>query len=348
MKNPNPKVKVSILSLAVVISISAFGCAKKKIEVAESIADIQKREGMPVTVITAAKIDLESIERSGGTVEGYQQAVLNAGIPATVSSFAVSVGSYVEKDAVIMNLTPSYASNYTIAKANAESIQKSQERAQALASQGGLPQEMLDLIQTGVVAAKEGLEAARKTENIVAPFSGTVVEVYSTLNSLVWPGKELVKISSMGRVRVKLNVSEAIVSRFAQGQKAIIRLESGDITGKVEKVSLAGDESNHVFTVEAVFDNASKKLRPGIYAAVDVIVAKRTGVIALPVETVIAEGTNKYVYVVDGGTAKKRDVKVGIRGGDYYEITSGLTENESVVASGSSLLSDGIKVRVVE
>ncbi|MBN2036260.1 MAG: efflux RND transporter periplasmic adaptor subunit [Chitinispirillaceae bacterium] len=336
------------LLAGIIACVVVFGCSKKDKTVSESISDIQKREGIPVTVITAEAGDLAAIERCGGTVEGYRQTVLTASIPAKVASIPVAVGRKVAADALLMKLDPYTPSSLAIAKAAAESVKKSKERVQTLAEQGGVPQEALDNLETGIVTAQENLEAARKAEEIHAPFAGTIVEIYPEVNTVVSPGTKLVKISSLSRVRVDAEVSEAVISRFARGQTAIAVIRGNTVKGKVENVSLAADESSHSFTVETVFENAGAKLRPGMYLSLDVIVETRSNVLALPMETIITEGSSKYVYVVKGTAASKRTVTTGIRGGDLLEIIEGVSVGEKVVSSGASLLSDGARVKVVE
>jgi membrane fusion protein, multidrug efflux system len=339
--------------IAGLIGIVAFslvvlsGCTRKQ-EKPQSAADIQKREGIPVTVMTISRGDLEAVELAGGTIEGYQQSVLSASIPAVISSIRVSVGQAVEKDAVLITLDPNSTSPYAIAQAGYQSTEKSLERTKALAEQGGVSQDVVDQLNSAYAIQKAGLEGARKMETILAPFAGTIVELNQPVYTVASPGKALVKIAALGRIRVKMNISEALIDRYKTGQKAIIETDTDTLPGKVEKVSLAADESNHIFIVETVFDNTKRKFKPGMYVAVKVVVDKRPSVLSLPMETVIAEGVEKYVYTVENGVARKAPLTVGIRGGDHLEILSGLTDNAVVVTSGASLLSDGLKVKIVQ
>jgi multidrug efflux pump subunit AcrA (membrane-fusion protein) len=84
-----------------------------------------------------------------------------------------------------------------------------------------------------------------------------------------------------------------------------------------------------------------------MYVPVKVITENRQNVITLPMDAVISEASEKYVYIIADGVAKKSVVSLGIRSGDVYEITDGVRDGDDVVLSGSSLLSDGTKVRIV-
>jgi RND family efflux transporter MFP subunit len=333
----------------VALSLILASCGKKEQDKNESIADIQKREGVPVTVVKVEKGTLAAFDRMGGTVEGYDQAVLSAGLPATILSLDAVVGQRVEKDAVLAKLTPTMASPYNMAKANYETVEKSVNRVKSLAQEGGVAQDVVDQVETGYTMAKENLEGARKAENVIAPFAGTVVEVYETANSVVGPGAKIVKIASLDRVRVKLAVTEAVIANFRAGQKAYLITTADTMTGVVERVPLAADEANHTFAVEAVFANRGGALRPGMYVTVDVVTREKKNVCVLPMEAVQSEGDRKYVYVVGTDqTARKTAVVVGLRGGSNYELISGVNAGDQVVWQGASNVNDGTKVKVVE
>jgi RND family efflux transporter MFP subunit len=116
----------------------------------------------------------------------------------------------------------------------------------------------------------------------------------------------------------------------------------------VEKVSLAADEGSHTFTVETVFDNKKGRFRPGMYVTVDIVTREIDDALALPMESVISEGAQKYVYVLDNDTARRQSVTVGIRGGTEYQIAEGAAEGAQVVYRGAGNLSDGMKVKVIQ
>ena len=81
-------------------------------------------------------------------------------------------------------------------------------------------------------------------------------------------------------------------------------------------------------------------------ARVNVAVDAREDVIAVPDAALQAEDGQAYVYVVDQGTAHKRPVEVGLSGGGWTEILSGLAPGEQVVISGQAAVANGARVRV--
>lgn len=152
-------------------------------------------------------------------------------------------------------------------------------------------------------------------------------------------------IARIDKIRVPIVVSDILINKFKNGQKAIA---ADSIPGSIGKVALSGQQSTHTFIIEALFDNPGKVLKPGMYVPVKVIVDKKEDVISLPIEVVLSEGKEKFVYVVKDLQAKKVPVSVGIRGEERLEIVSGVSEGDMVVVSGSSVLADGVRVKIVD
>ena len=74
---------------------------------------------------------------------------------------------------------------------------------------------------------------------------------------------------------------------------------------------------------------------------------RRQSVVAVPVDALVDQGEETFVYVVEGGRALRRPVETGILDGDQVEIVSGLDPGETVVVTGQDNLFDGARVRPV-
>jgi membrane fusion protein, multidrug efflux system len=340
-----------ISSVSLLLASSFFlltGCAAKKTEEkAESISDIQRREGVPVRIIAAKDTSIEEYEMLGGTAEGYIQTTLSAGMAGKISVLNVKVGDFIAQDASLMTIAPDMPQNYEVVKQQVENAQKSKDRITALAAQGGVPQQVIDDVNTSLFVAKEGLESVRKSQFVLAPFSGTIVNVFQMINSIVGHSTDLATIAKIEKIRVPLTVSDIMINRFKIGQKAFAVTGTDTIEGMIEKVALAGVDANHTFKVEAVFENPKRILKPAMYVPVKVITATKANAITLPLDAVIADGSRKYVYIINGDVATSSNVATGIRSGNVFEIVAGVQVNDKIVVSGSSLLFDGTKVKVV-
>ncbi|MBN1759307.1 MAG: efflux RND transporter periplasmic adaptor subunit [Chitinispirillaceae bacterium] len=346
-----PAAGFSMILLSVCLTaLLCAGCSRGKSSSsapAESISDIQKREGVPVRVVTVDRTDLKLYEYVGGTAEGFYQTTLTAGIPGTITSVNVAIGSNVKKGASLMKIEPAIPQNYDLVKQQFENAEKSRKRVSALAEEGAVSQEIIDQVDIGYSTAKEGLDIVRKNQFVVAPISGTVLDILLQTNNNVHPGAELVTIADVRKIRVPVTVSDLLINRFHKGQRAEAVIDGDTITGQVDRIPLSGNQSTHTFTIDVVFDNPDIRIKPGMYLKLRIVTGVKEGAITLPMDAVIIEGTDKSAYIVIGGIAKKIAVTAGDRSGDRLEITGGVDEGAQVVVSGAGLLSDGTKVKIV-
>jgi RND family efflux transporter MFP subunit len=338
--------KYTIAALTFVVLMT--GCAKKQTAKAESIADIQKREGSPITIIEATKGEIKSFDVTGGSVEGIRQATLVCNTPGIIESLFVSTNDAVKEGQPLLRIRPDIPSQLDITKSQYENAEKSLERIEALFKEGGASQEMLDQVRSGYTAAKAVYISAQKSEILASPFNGIVAQIYKPLYRNADRGNPLIDIASIDQVRIKMLVNESSIMKYEVGQVAYAISNKDTLIGKISLVSIAGSDGNHAFNVEAQFNNSGLRLRPGMFVSVNTIVEKKSGVVVLSMDAVIKEGKTSYVYAIEGGVAKKINITTGIRGGNYYEIKDGLKGGEQVVLTGSSALSDGMKVKIIK
>ena len=112
----------------------------------------------------------------------------------------------------------------------------------------------------------------------------------------------------------------------------------------VSRISYALDEATRTMLVEADMQNTDLTLRPGMYATAKIGVEKKTGALLVPVEAIVMEKTNAFLFTTADGKAKKTAVKLGFNDGVRAEIASGATEQDRVLLAGKMTLTDGQSV----
>ncbi|HEY3447538.1 MAG TPA: efflux RND transporter periplasmic adaptor subunit [Myxococcales bacterium] len=200
-------------------------------------------------------------------------------------------------------------------------------------------------------AAVAEAEATLSYATILAPISGVVAQVATQEGETVSAGLNsptFVTIIDLNRLEVAAYVDEVDVGRVKVGQKASFTVDSfpeADFTGKVTAVYpralIQSNVVNYVTTV--AIENSEGRLKPDMTANVTVSLDEREGVLTVPDKALRREGGRTVVRVVDGATAATRSqpVKVGIRGGGFTEVLSGLGEGERVALSDPSSNSSG-------
>jgi multidrug efflux pump subunit AcrA (membrane-fusion protein) len=110
------------------------------------------------------------------------------------------------------------------------------------------------------------------------------------------------------------------------------------------------DPATHTFQLKIKIPNGEELLRPGMYAQTELDLEK-VNAIVVPYQAVLKlQGSNdRYVFINDGGVAKRVGVELGQRFDDRIEIISDeIKEGEELVVMGQSRLVDGVKIEVVE
>ena len=98
-------------------------------------------------------------------------------------------------------------------------------------------------------------------------------------------------------------------------------------------------------TVEAVGPPSS--VRPGGFVTIDIVRETRPEAVLLPRVAVIRELQDAHVFVVNGETAERRVVSLGLEENEHIEVLEGLEAGDQVIVAGQGGLKDGTKIRAI-
>jgi HlyD family secretion protein len=253
------------------------------------------------------------------------------------------------------------------AKANAALSGKTADRAAKLHESGSTAAADLDnargqadstasaaeAAQASLGQASANLDVARTSlsKSIVrAPFAGLVLETNVEQGEVVSPGVQLLRMADTSRMYVEADIDEADLGRVALGMPAEIALDAFPnqrLTGKLYEIAPSVNKDvrgSRSIAVKVSLD-PDPRLRVGMSADVDVIVATQRGVLWIPPNAVMGRGTDRTVYVAQAGRAVKRSIGTGVSTWERVEVTSGLGEGDRVIVTLSVPgLADGVPV----
>ena len=176
---------------------------------------------------------------------------------------------------------------------------------------------------------------------IRSPFSGFVLEKNVVAGQFIGPDQNLFTIADLSRVWVLADVYERDLASIRIGQTARMTTSAypgESFEGKVSFLYPSVSEQTRTLKIRIEFANASNRLKPGLYAEVD-LAGEGTGVLAVPADAVMDGGDRQYAFVVHDGTHfEPRLLKLGRSSDDYFEVLSGLAEGEQVVTSANFLI----------
>ncbi|NOK05079.1 efflux RND transporter periplasmic adaptor subunit [Myxococcus xanthus] len=327
-----------------------------------------------VRAITPATELSADVTRVTGQIRSKNEAVLGPQATGTISKMNVRVGDKVKKGQVLAVLD---ASNVAISVEQARAVKQaadaalelatsSLERTRKVAESGGVAAAGLDQAVIGqkqaaaqAAQAAAGLRLAEemlRDHSIIAPFDGVITARTKNIGDSVamTPSTPVFSIVDTTGLEVRAQVSESVVDKVRVGTKTQGTLSPSGARFDVQ-VSVVGavvDASNRTVEVLAdVVGEPSTALRPGALVELDfstVGQADDDKGLFLPTQAVSARGQEGFVWVVQDGTVRKRDVRVERVLPGYVRILQGLGADERVLADSSLDVKEGTAVRVVQ
>lgn len=194
--------------------------------------------------------------------------------------------------------------------------------------------------------AREG--RVREVLPVLSPVSGVVVEKKVVAGSPFQPGDVLFRIAPVDPIWVMASIYQIDLPLVRRGATVTIAnpyLDGGARRGRVAFVDPTLSPDTRTGNVRVEVANPRGDLKPGMFVDVtlDVVLGKR---LAIPESAVLPTGERRVVFIdLGGGRLAPRDVRLGARAGEWYEVLAGLKEGERVVVSGNFLVSSEAKLK---
>ncbi len=326
----------------------------------------------PVRVFKVRKQRISEKLVYTGTLEAWQKINVTPDVGGKIARIYVNEGDRVNKgqvlaeldtQTVILQLQQAEAS-LAVARARFLDAQTNLERMERLRQENAVSEQQYEQVRLAFEAAKAQLDQAQAAVNLArhsldvsimrAPFSGVVASKNANVGDVInpmmgsfSPTSGILTLVDFSRIKIRIDVSPADISRVAKGQTAILRVPSlpgEEFRGTVHVVNLAADPLTKKFGVEIAVENPQLVLRPGTFGEITLEVSTREDALVVPQKAILA---NEYVFVVENGKAIKRTVTLGLQNSLMIEVTSGLAEGEEVIVEGNFGLEDGAAVEII-
>lgn len=337
-------------------------------------------ERIPVEV---SPVELGSLEQSlsyNGDVEAECEVRVFSKVPDRIEKLYVDESAVVRKGnplADILATTLEQAlrgaeAELLAAQAQEANLRVELERYRQMLGKSAVSQQQFDAIDTQYRAARARLEQAEAMlksarsnlgdARITAPISGIIGKRYVEPGDMALPSQPLLTIVQMDRVKVSFEVTETDLGQIEIGQEAFVEVKSyphHPFRGKVATISPVLDPLTRMAEVEVLLDNPGHRLKPGMFARVEVRIGVIDNVIVVPRAAVI-ENTrlqtggdgeevikDYFVFVVDSNRAAQRKLTVQYVNDQHLAIDAGLTVGEQLVTLGQNMLRDSAAVVIV-
>lgn len=209
-----------------------------------------------------------------------------------------------------------------------QSIQKEKQTNQVQISQ----------INRSIQTMEKSLDILRNNKKnflITAPESGRLTSFEPVLGKTFQAGESIGKIDSKKGYKLTAEVDEFYLEKVREGLKGQIEFKGQNLEVLVTKV-IPEVKSGH-FTVELAFVSKEQiVLQDGLSFGVKLILSEKNKTLVLQKGSFNQETAGKWIFVVKGNKAVRRNIKLGRENPSYYEVLEGLKEGESVIISSYS------------
>jgi RND family efflux transporter MFP subunit len=199
-------------------------------------------------------------------------------------------------------------------------------------------------------ASAEQLKTRLGYARVVAPISGIITQKNVEAGDIVGTQTRLFTVADVSTLVARLQVSELEVAALRTGDVVALTVDalgSERVQGRIRRIFPAADSTTRLVPVEIALAG-SARLRPGYTVRATLALDRRDGALLVRSSAISGPAGARAVYIVTGGAVERRSVSVGGDMAGFSEILSGVSEGDSVIVSGTSMIREGAKARIVE
>ena len=331
--------------ILLVLAIAVTACGKKEADTAKDT----ENQIAKVKIATVSLRDVEQSQTFTATVEPEVKNNIAPASPGRIRNIFVEVGATVSKGQRIAQMD---AVNLANSETQIENLRRTYKRVAELFSVGGASQQELDNAKLQLDVAESNMKNLSENTYLHSPINGVVTARNYDVGDMFTGQLPLLTVMQINPVKLKINISESFYSKIKVGMQVDVKVdvfENETFPAKVSLIYPVIDERTRTFTVELKLSNPGSKVRPGMFARVNMNFGTEKHVVVPDRSVVKQSGSgSRFVFVYNDGKVKYTQIELGRRIGNEYELLSGVSNGEQIVVSCLNKLQDGMEVEVVK
>ena len=301
-------------------------------------------------LVETAPLAMSDISRElefSTTLQGWQTLNVSPSITGKIEHIYVEVGTNVAAGA---NLVRMDQNQYTNTKLTYTNLGVEMQRMESLRESGAVSQQVYDQTRLSYEQTKESLEFLEKNTFVKAPFAG-VISAKNYEDGELYSGQPILVLTQIYTLKALIAIPESYYPNVKKGMAVTLTSEiypGETFPATIDIVYPTVDPASHTFQARLRIPNSGLRLRPGIYVRTKMSMGMARAMV-VPYQAVLKlTGSNdRYVFLDEGGTAKRVFVTLGQRFDENIEVISDeLHEGDRLVVVGQAKLVDGSKLNV--
>ncbi|WP_221030085.1 efflux RND transporter periplasmic adaptor subunit [Actomonas aquatica] len=321
--------------------------------------------GQPTTAVSTAiaeKQEWHPYIHSIGTLSPVQGVTISAELEGAITSLPVENGAAVKEGDLLLTLdTTIETAQLEAAEARAELARLQRNRAKELIGKNTISQSELDSAVAQYAQSMADVAAIKATlakKAIRAPFSGRVGIRMVNLGQYVSRGTPLLPLQKLDEVFVDFYVPQRQLPQVGLGQSVNVMVDAFPdevFEATITAINPVVDSATRNVAVQATLANPAERLRPGMFAQLEVVLPDAEEVVVVPTTAIAYASYGNSVFVVetlkgeDGAEflgVRQQPVTLGVKRGDMVAVLSGLEGGEEVASTGVFKLRDHLPVQI--
>ena len=328
---------------AVACALALTGCGGGE----QTTAAVDSVQVAIVDVDVAHVLSVPQTRSYTANVEAFNINNISPSTSNRILTINVDVGDHVSAGQVLVTLDHAQADQLRI---NLEETERQYNRAVQLLQIGSGTQSAVDQLRTQLDAQRAQYRNVMDNTQLTSPISGVVTARNYDPGDMTGAQPVLTVGQITPAVKVVINVNETDLAVIRNGMSVDVAFDAypdEQFSGRITRVSPAVDVNTRTFPVEVQVNNSDGRLRPGMFARVSINIGTNDNVVVPDRAVVKQTGSNvKYVYVYSNGHVAFRQVQLGQRLDNAYELLGGINDGDTVVVAGQSLLNDGAAAQI--
>jgi cobalt-zinc-cadmium efflux system membrane fusion protein len=339
-----------------------------------------EKAAVEIETVKVSYRTLQSIHTAMGKVLAprTRMAIVTYPFTARIAEIHVGIGDWVVKDQKLLTLQSeevgAVKSEFFKGEADLELARTNYAREKRLFDHGVSAQKNLFAAEAGLKVAQATLNAIEKklhvlgfTEeevlslsethqvnpvvSVYAPIEGKIIKHQAVLGAMIDQSKELLTIMDPRLLWIDAEIFERDISKIRSGQRVNISVPAfpgQSFTGRISYISDVLNEETRTITIRTEVENSNLKLKPGMFADIEILLNHKANVLVLPSEAILDDGNDQIVFVKVMDEYVPKVVKLGVKEDGFREVLEGIEEGDEVVTRGNFQLKSKLYEEALE
>lgn len=313
-----------------------------------------KQLAIPVNVTKPVRELIKDNLIMTGSTAAYREVTIMSETQGKVLSMNLELGQKVKEGQIIAVVDDELKmAQLKTAEANLDKARKDLERFESLLKEKAATEYQVENARLQVKLAESQFTIAKRQvedSKIKSPLSGTVIMKMLEAGMMVGPATPVATIADLSKIKVRVNVPEKEIYKLKLQQPVEVSFEAlgnQKFTGRISAIGDKADEA-HTFLVEITVPNTQGILKAGMFATVDFKLPSERNALLIPRKAIDGSLKQPIVYIAQGNKAVKKEVTLGVEKGTMIEVVNGLNEDDLIITSGHSNLSENAEIEVIQ